>query len=280
VLMPRRNVVMAWPAFAVLAIFFIIPMSFFLIVSFWSLKAYRLTPGFTLRNYVTAYEQYLYVGGFTFAMALIIATITTVLALAIAFFIRFRAGKLGDLLLFIVLVTMFGGYLVKIYAWKTILGQHGILNELMVRTGLVEAPVQWLLYSPSAVVITLVHFLLPFAILPIYGALRNLADTPIDAARDLGAKPAYIFRNVIVPQCRAGILTAFSLTFLVAAGDYVTARLVGGTDSVMIGVFVESQFVNRFNSPLGSALAFSILAACLLSLAMFARGLRSFLRAR
>lgn len=269
-----------WPAFTIFAVFFLIPMGYFFLVSFWHLKFYKLQPGFSLYNYVTAYEEYLKSGAFTLAISLGIATVTTAIAFAVAYLIRFKAGRFGLVLLLVTLITMFGGYLVKIYAWKTILGRHGILNEFLRGIGVIDEPISWILYNPTAVVLTLAHFLLPFAVLPIYGSLRGIGEAPLQAARDLGASPRRVLIDIILPQCQPGMFAAFALAFLLSAGDYVTPRLVGGPQSIMVGNFIESQFVNRLNAPIGSALSYSILASCLGVLVLFRIVMQAILRAR
>jgi len=268
------------PSFAVFGVFFALPLAYYFVISFWLLRSYRLTPDFSFANYVSAYQEYLHAGVFTLVLAFLIALITTLLAFAFAYLVRFRAGSYGPFLLFIVVVTLFGGYLVKIYAWKTILGTAGIVNSVLIALGVTEEPVPWLLYNPPAVVITLVHFLLPFSILPIYASLRGLKDVPLEAARDLGATPSRLLVDIILPQCQPGLFAAFALSFLISAGDYVTPRLVGGPNTFMVGNFVESQFINRLNAPLGSALAFSVLTACLVTLILVRLALRRLLRAR
>ena len=130
-----------------------------------------------------------------------------------------------------------------------------------------RAAAPWLIYSRGAVIVALVHFLLPFAILPIYAALRNVSDATIEAARDLGATPAQTFCARGLPQCRAGLFAAFAFSFLLAAGDYVTPMLLGGTSGSMLGQFVLLEFSTRFNWPAGAALSFGLLGACLLVLA-------------
>lgn len=254
------------PAAILFALFFAAPLGYFFVVSFWKVRLFKLRPGWFLDNYVDAYNEYFGSLVFTFVIALAIAILTTVSAFAFAYLIRFRAGRFGPPLLFITLITMFGGYLVKIYAWKTILGKFGIINTGLMEIGVIDEPILWLLYNPSAVVVSLTHFLFPFAVLPIYGSLRAIADTPIEAARDLGAGSWRALIDIVLPQCQPGLLVALALTFLISAGDYVTPRLVGGPYTSMVGNFVESQFIMRLNAPQGSALAFTILAACLLTL--------------
>ncbi len=260
--MPRQSLVLvlfALPATLIFLLFFVGPFAYFAIMSFWSVSAYRLTPGFSLANYLDVFNEYAYSLGFTFAIALVIAILTTALAFGFAYLIRFRAGRIGPLLLFVTLITMFGGYLVKIYAWRTILGTTGILNTGLQELGVTTEPLPWLLYNPGAVVVTLVHFLLPFAVLPIYGSLRGIGDEQLAAARDLGSRPSRALVDIVLPQCELGIVVAFMLTFFIAAGDYITPRLVGGPSTAMVGNFVENQFITALDAPQASALAVSIL---------------------
>jgi spermidine/putrescine transport system permease protein len=250
------------PALVIFAVFFALPMSYFFVVSFWQLRSYKLVPDITFSNYAEVVDEYLWSAVFTLIISFLIAMLTSIVGFMIAYYVRFKSHRYGSTILLIVFVTLFGGYLVKIYSWKTILGTQGILNTALIASGVIDEPVTWLLYSPSAVVITLVHFLLPFAVLPIYGSLRGIDETPLAAARDLGASKSRVFRDIVLPQCQAGLFAAFALSFLIAAGDYVTPRLVGGPNTFMAGNFVESQFINRLNAPIGSALSFSLMASC------------------
>lgn len=274
-----RNIVVVGPSFVIWLAFFCAPMVYLFVVGFWRVRQYRLVPDATLDNYFTAVAEYHHAILFTVILAAVVGAITTVLAFALAYLIRFHAGRFGNILLLIVLTTLFGGYLVKIYAWKGLLGSDGVINRALLATGLVSEPISWLLYSPVAVVVTLVHFLLPYALLPINAALRGIADAPVEAARDLGARPSRILVDVILPQCERGVVTAFALSFFVSAGDYVTPQLVGGPETFMIGNFVQSQYVNRMNAPIGSALSFTTLLATVLAVALSAFLYRRTLRA-
>jgi spermidine/putrescine transport system permease protein len=253
---------MLTPSVAAFAVFFALPLAYLLVVSFWRLRLYRVEPAFTLKNYAITLADYGDTILTTFAITLAISVIATALAYAFAYALRFKAGRWADLYLFITLVTLFGGYLVKIYAWKTILGSEGLLNSGLMALGLIAAPVAWLLYSPVAVIVTLVHFLLPFAILPIYGSLRGVATDHVEAARDLGARRRRAFLDVVLPQTQTGLIAAFAMTFLYSAGDYVTPRLVGGPNIAMIGNFIESQFIQRLNAPQGAAMGVTMMAIC------------------
>jgi spermidine/putrescine transport system permease protein len=251
------------PAALVFLGLFVAPLVYFLMISFWSVRARIMRPDLTLDNYIATWLDYGDVLVSTLAIAGAIGLVTTILAFGFAYVIRFKAGPLGPLLLFVTLITLFGGYLVKIYAWKSILGRDGILNMALTRTGLLDEPSGAFIYSTNAVVVTLTYFLLPFAVLPIYGALRSIDDATMEAARDLGAKPLAVMRDIVIPQCEGGIMVAFTLAFLISAGDYVTPRFVGGGASMM-GHFIETQFSIGFNWPMGSAMSFTVLATSLL----------------
>ena len=250
---------------------FVAPQLYFLVISFWSVRARIMRPDFTLKNYIATWTDYYDAMGSTLLIALAIGALTTLLALGFAYAIRFKCGRFETPLLFLALITLFGGYLVKIYAWKSILGREGILNQFLLWTGLVDQPLDALLYSVNAVVITLTYFLLPFAILPIYGNLRAIRPATIEAARDLGAGRWAVLRDIVIPQCEKGIVIAFTFAFLITAGDYVTPRFVGG-GAAMMGHFIELQFSLGFNWPMGSAMAFTIMAISLALVIIF-RGL-------
>jgi spermidine/putrescine transport system permease protein len=265
-----------WPLMPAALIFigaFAAPLMFFLAISFWSVKARIMRADFTLKNYIATWTDYYDVMGSTLLIAFAIAALTTLLAFAFSYAIRFKCGKLEGPLLFLALITLFGGYLVKIYAWKSILGREGILNQLLLGTGLIDQPLDALLYSVNGVVITLTYFLLPFAILPIYGNLRAIRPATIEAARDLGAGRWAVIRDIVLPQCEKGIVIAYTFAFLITAGDYVTPRFVGG-GAAMMGHFVELQFSLGFNWPMGSAMAFTVMSVSLALVTLFRTALR------
>jgi spermidine/putrescine transport system permease protein len=243
------------PAMLVFLAMFAVPLAYFLVVSFWVVRARIMRPSFTVQNYIETVTEYGDVLAKTLAVSGMIAVSTTVIAFLFAYAIRFRLGRWGNAFLLLSLVSLFGGYLVKVYAWKSILGTDGVLNKALLGLGLVDQPLTWLLYSVNGVVVTLTYFLVPFAVLPIYGSLRAVKDVTLEAARDVGATPLQVIRDVVLPQCKGGILAAFALSFLISVGDYVTPRFVGGGASLM-GNFIETQFSIGFNWPLGSAMSF------------------------
>lgn len=271
---------MLLPSLAVFGLVFVVPLIYLFVVSFWRKDRFGMVPAVTLENYTETFGEYSRSLWFTFGMSMIVAIVTVLLAFCFAYIVRFKAGRYSIPLLFVSLITLFGGYLSKIYVWKTILGETGILNTALMLLGILEKPTTAFLYNPIAVVITLTHFMLPLAVLPIYGALRAIDDAPLRAARDLGASPFRVFGDIVLPQCRSGIVAAFSLAFLLAAGDWVTPSLVGGPYTSMIGTFIEFQYGSRFNRPLGSAMAFVVIAFCVAIVGAVAYGARAALRPR
>jgi spermidine/putrescine transport system permease protein len=276
----RSTALLLLPSSGIFTLVFAAPLLAFFVVSFWRQNDAGLIPDFTLANYGTAFSDYARPLVFTFSMALIISLITTSLAFALAYVIRFHAGRYSMALLFLVLLTLFGGYLAKVYVWKTILGQTGLFNNALMTFGLIQEPIAAFLYNPIAVVITLSHYLVPLAVLPIYGSLRSIEDSPLHSARDLGASPYLCFRDIVLPQCQTGLFAAFALTFLFVAGDWVTPKLVGGPHTSMIGTFIEYQYGSRFNPPMGSAMAFSVIAISVLMVGCVAVAGRLVLRPR
>lgn len=268
----RTSYLLLLPAAVIYGGLFVAAAVYFFMLSFWSVKSFRVVPGFTLNNYIKAFTTHLGSGETTLLIAFAIATTATVLGFYYAWIIRFRAGRWAPALLFIALITLFGGYLMKIYAWKTMLGSDGAINSALLAIGLIDRPFETLIYSPTAVIITLTHFLLPFAILPMVAALRGIADAEIESARDLGAGSWPVLRDVIIPRARTGIMASFALCFLISVGDYFTPLLVGGK-MAMVGQLIAPQFGTYFNWPLGSAMSFGILAVSLAVLALVNAGL-------
>jgi spermidine/putrescine transport system permease protein len=168
-----------------------------------------------------------------------------------------------ELILLLMILSLFSSYLVRVYAWKTILGNNGVINTLLMSIGLVQEPVGWLIYSRFAVIVTLVSVFFPITILPIYSVLMNIHPNLLEAARDLGAGAALAFYKVTLPLSMPGIMAGFLFTFVLTAGDYITPALLGGSDGQMIGNSIVSQFGVASNWPLGSAITFLVMAVFL-----------------
>lgn len=280
---PRQRLITALlilPAALVFFGLFVAPLGYFFVQSFWKATMFSITPAFQFGNYTAVFTGYGEALIRTLAIGFTVASLTTILAFFFAYAVRFSLGKLGNVVLVVALLTLFGGYLVKIYAWRTVLGTDGILNSALLGLGLIAEPLQFLLFNTGAVVVTITHYLLPLAILPLYGALKDIDDTELAAARDLGAGSRRVIADIVLPQIRPALMTSFATCFLLATGDYVTPAMVGSPGGAMFGNFIQAQFGLRMNTPLGSAMSFSMIAACLAVLGAVALTLWKGLRAR
>lgn len=269
-----------FPALTLNLAFFLLPIGYFFILSFLQVRAFQIDWSPTSANYAATLAQYGSALLSTVSMAFLVAVVVTIVGFAYAYACRFCREPLGTIFLTISLVTLFGGYLAKLYAWRIILGDNGILNSALMQIGLISSPLTFLLYNQFAVVLALTHYTLPLAILPLYGSLRAVEDQPIAAARDLGASRVRIFVDIVLPQCGPGLFSAFALTLLFVAGDAIAPRLLGGTSSTMIGMFIQNQFGFRVNAPMGAALAFTVIVMTVLLLGVITLAVRQYARWR
>ena len=210
--------------------------------------------------------------GLSALMALGIAGLATMLAYPVAYFLTFRAGSRAPLYLTLLLIPFAVSYLLRVMAWKLMLGPEGGINSLLATLGLTDDPIQLLLYSRPAVIITLVYVWIPFAALPIYAAMQRIDRAQLEAAADLGAGPWARFWRITVPLSLPGALATFFMVFIPTVGEYVTPALVGGTDGIMYGNIILGFFTRSANWPLGSAMAMIMLT---LTLILVAVGLRA-----
>lgn len=209
--------------------------------------------------------------GLSVLIALGIAGLATVLAYPVAYFLTFRAGDRAALYLTLLLVPFAVSYLLRVMAWKLMLGPEGGINSLLGALRLTHEPLELLLYSRPAVVITLVYVWIPFATLPIYAAMQRIDRNQLEAAADLGAGPWSRFWRVTVPLSLPGALATFFMVFIPTVGEYVTPALVGGPGGIMYGNIIQGFFTRSANWPLGSAMAMIMLVV---TLALVIVGLR------
>jgi len=184
------------------------------------------------------------------------ATIVTVLlCYPMAYFVAFHVHR--NKMLWIVLMTLpfWTSYLLRVFAWKVVLGYDGVINSALMSIGLIEKPLEFLLYSQAAVIITLAHAWAAFAILPMYVSLEKIDRSLLEAATDLGDGPVMRFLRITLPLSLPGVMSATLLIFIPTTGDYITPALLGGPDGVMIGNLIQKQFGAVNNWPMGATLA-------------------------
>lgn len=260
------------PANIWLALFFGLPALIVVVISFWRVIDYKLVPGLGLHNYAKlAQPLYLDILGRTFGIAAIVTIFAAVIGYPVAYFLALRIRRYRLLILTLVVLPLWTSYLVRTFAWMLVLGSNGVINYILVNTGLVEGPVRWLLYSKFSVVLALVHIYIPFFILPVYAVLEKLDRRLLEASHDLGASALRTFWTVTFPLSLPGVAIGCLFVFIPAAGAYVTPELLGGPNVVMIGSVIAEQFGQVYEYPFGSALALALMAGILLSMVIILR---------
>ena len=197
-------------------------------------------------------------------VAAVVAAAATVLAYPVAYFLALRAGKRAGLYLVLLLVPFWTSYLLRVMAWKLMLGEEGVINSFLMSLGVIQEPLSALLYNRGAVIVTLIYVWIPFAALPILAALQRLDPRLLEAAADLYAKPSTRFLRISLPLSMPGVVAAFFMVFIPTVGEYVTPLLVGGSGGSMFGNTIQDFFTKAANWPFGSALSVVMLGTTLL----------------
>ncbi len=262
--------ILLFPGMAWLTVFFIVPL--FSLVSTSLMQRVGIdefAPALQIANYTDAITTY----SDKYLLSFKYAGIATVLALAIAYplayFIAFKSGKWKNFLLVLVVAPFFASFLIRTYAWQTILTDDGVINQFVAGLGIL--PENRLLATPIAVVAGLTYNFLPFMTLPLYSSLDRIDPRLIEAANDLYAKPFAGFRKVTVPLSMPGVVAGTLLTFIPAAGDYINAVLLGGPNDKMIGYTIQARFVQMRDYPTAAALSFILLAMILILVMSYVR---------
>jgi len=242
--------------------FLLVPYFLMLCYSFWSVsQAQTIVHSWNFANYrqlvtVDVYWQTLLRSMWIAARVMLLSLL---LGYPLAYFLSFRAKARKDLYYQLVIIPLWVSYLVRAYAWKTILGSDGVLNTLLQYFHLTSHPLDFLLYSPFAVVLTLTHIYTPFTFLPIYASLEHIPRNLVEASYDLGASPAQTFWRVVLPLSIPGVLAGATFAFVLSLGDFLAPLLLGGASGIMISNIVVSLFGAAYNWPLGAAISFCML---------------------
>jgi len=249
------------PTLLVMGLTMCIPFGIMIVMSFWTQIGFEFDTAFSLVNYVEAVEKPVYRALLLRSLTIsAICTVATVLvSYPMAYYVAFHVRKHKMAWIILMTVPFFSSYLLRIFAWKVILGYNGVINSGLKGLGLIEQPLAFLLYSPTAVVITLAHAWAAFAILPIYISLEKIDRSLIEAATDLGDGPVKRFLGITLPLSMPGVIAASLMIFIPTVGDYVTPTLVGGPDGLMIANLIQAQFGLVNNWPMGAALALDMM---------------------
>jgi spermidine/putrescine transport system permease protein len=256
------RMVITVPPLAWVAVFLLVPYLLMFCYSFWSVPpSQAIVHSWTSDNYHELIVKPVYWQTLLRSMwiAARVTLFSMLLGYPLAYFLSFHAGSRKDLFYQLVIIPLWVSYLVRAYAWKTILGSTGVLNTLLQYVHLTKHPLDFLLYSPFAVVLTLTHIYTPFTFLPIYASLEHIPRNLVEASHDLGASPARTFRHVIFPLSIPGVLAGATFAFVLSLGDFLAPLLLGGPSGIMISNIVVSLFGAAYNWPLGAAISFCML---------------------
>ncbi|ABE42963.1 binding-protein-dependent transport systems inner membrane component [Polaromonas sp. JS666] len=262
------------PLTTVFVLFFLIPLALILMVSFWDFNEYELLPGFTLKNYFSIFEgcgntsdlcvtfkTYLS----TFKFSFLVWLITLVTGFAVSYFLAFHVRSQGVQTLLFVLCTIpfWTSNVIRMISWVPLLGRNGLVNQSLAGLGVVNQPIEWLLFSDFSVVLAFVHLYTMFMIVPIFNSMMRIDRNLIEAASDSGASAWQTLWNVIVPLSRTGIIIGSIFVITIVMGDFVTIGVMGGQQIASIGKIIQVQ-TSYLQFPLAAANAVILLALVLM----------------
>jgi spermidine/putrescine transport system permease protein len=239
----------------------LLPYALMFAHSFWTVRDGFIVQDWSLQNYAKLFQNPIYAQVLFRSMRIAagVTLLSLLLGYPVAYYMSFHAGIRKDLLYQLVIVPLWVSYLVRGYAWKTILGSEGVLNGFLQYLHFTHEPVSFFLYSPFAVVLMLTHIYTPFVFLPLYASLEHIPRNLIEASQDLGATPRATFLRVILPLSLPGLLAGATFAFVLTLGDFLAPQLVGGPSSIMIANIVQSLFGTAYDWPLGAAISVLIL---------------------
>jgi spermidine/putrescine transport system permease protein len=243
-------------------VFLLVPYALLFCYTFWSVTPSReIVHNWSLHNYTELFRNSMYPTVLFRSMRIAgaVTALALVLGYPLAYYLSFHATKRKDLLYQLVIIPLWASYLVRGYAWKTILGSDGVLNGFLQYLHITHQPVEFFLYSPFAVVLTLTHIYTPFTFLPIYASLEHVPRNLIEASHDLGSSPWQTFWRVIAPLSLPGVLAGATFAFVLTLGDFLAPLLVGGPSGIMISNIVVTLFGAAYDWPKGAAISLCML---------------------
>ncbi len=245
----------------VLLLFFAGPLGILALYSFQE-RSRTGDGSWTIANYVDALRpQYVETALNTLIIAALSMVLLLVIAYPLAYLLAFKVGRWEVPLLLALALSDELNPLIRIYAWRTVLGRNGLVNTILIQLHLIDQPLDWLIFTKFAVVIVLAASWLPYAVIPLYAAMKTIDRRVLEAARDLGAGWWTTFRSIVFPLTAAGFLATVVIVFIPIISDFAAPALVGGTSGRMLASVTEDLFLGRGEWGIGSALTFVLLAA-------------------
>jgi putative spermidine/putrescine transport system permease protein len=276
-LTPGRSIAAWWqamPLTLVFVLFFLVPLALIGMVSFWDFNEYELLPAFTAKHYLAIFDgcsnttdmcvtfkTYLS----TFKFSFLVWLITLVIGFTVSYFLAFYVQSSGVQTLLFVLCTIpfWTSNVIRMISWVPLLGRNGLVNQSLVGAGLIDTPIEWLLFSDFSVVLAFVHLYTMFMIVPIFNSMMRIDRSLIEAANDSGASAWQTLWNVIVPLSRTGIIIGSIFVITIVMGDFVTIGVMGGQQIASVGKIIQVQ-TSYLQFPLAAANAVILLSLVLM----------------
>lgn len=264
------------PFALVFVVFLIVPLVLVTVVSFWRASEYELVPAMTGQNYLdvfrgcgslvdgemcVTFKTYLS----TLRLCVLVWAVTLVIGFAVAYFLAFHVRSVGmQMLLFIVCTVPFWtSNVIRMISWVPLLGRNGVVNQALQGAGLIDSPIEWLLFSNFSVVLAFVHLYTMFMIVPIFNSMMRIDRALIEAATDAGASGWQIVRNVVLPLSRTGIVIGSIFVVTIVMGDFVTIGVMGGQQIASVGKIIQVQ-TSYLQFPAAAANSVILLAVTLM----------------
>ena len=262
---------LAAPALAVIVAALATPIALLVLYSFWTQDYVTVDTTLTLDNYRTILDRPIYFSVMLRSIAIsgVVTVLTVLLAYPLAYYVAIDVKRHKMMWLILITLPFWTSYLLRVFAWKIILGYNGVVNSGLEWLGVIREPLEFLLYNPFAVVLTLAHAWAAFAILPIYVSLEKIDRSYLEAATDLGDSPWQRFWRITFPLSLPGVIAAAIIIFIPTVGDYVTPTLVGGPSGLMIANVIQMQFGKANDWPLGAALSIGSMVTVTLIACLF-----------
>ena len=267
----------ATPYSLVFLLFFLIPLGLIVMVSFWEFNEYEMIPAFTWHSYVSIFEGCSSLNEYgdvcvtlktywsTISISLMVWAITLVLGFTVAYFLAFcvRSSSMQTMLFVLCTVPFWTSNVIRMISWIPLLGRNGLVNQTLVGMGLVQQPVEWLLFSEFSVVLAFVHLYTMFMIVPIFNSMMRIDRSLIEASTDAGASAWQTLWNVIIPLSRTGIIIGSIFVITIVMGDFVTVGVMGGQQIASVGKIIQVQ-TSFLQFPLAAANAVILLLVVLM----------------
>jgi putative spermidine/putrescine transport system permease protein len=258
---------LATPQTLVFLLFLIFPIVMIGVVSFWQFNGYAMVPALTFDNYINIFTSDVSLKTYlnTFKYVALVWFFCLAIAFPVAYFLAFHIqnSKLQIILFLVCTVPFWTSNIIRMISWIPLLGKEGLVNQLLLGLGLVQQPVEWLLYSDFAIVLGMVHLFNFFMIAPIFNSLMRIDRNLITAAQDMGASGVWVLSEIILPLSAPGIAIGSIFVVTLVMGEFVTVRLMGGGQAASVGKLIQTQ-IGSLQYPLAAANAVVLLIVTLI----------------